>query len=85
MSKLTTTPLSFTYSSTFKEAANLKNDTIYLLLIIKFTNDNGKPQKPFERMFTIYNRVFNNQLPEATSEQYENVKKYLISIGKWPK
>ena len=53
-------------------------DTLYDYISISFTDKNGKPQKPFERMYIITKEFFNkSSLPEAHQHEYDSVIAYL--------
>jgi hypothetical protein len=57
-------------------------DTIYNYIKIIYANRNGKIQPPFIRIFKIINSD-KNSLPEADSNQFEQVKRCLIREKKW--
>jgi hypothetical protein len=83
--RLTSSPIAFQYGGPIRTGAApyLSADTGFVFIRIEFANDNGKPQKPFERMYYEDKNYRNKTLREAHSDEFENVKKYLVSIHKW--
>jgi hypothetical protein len=80
-STLTGQPTHYTLYGTMR--TRQMTDTIYVYEKVEYTDEFGKPQKPFIGMYTIDKQTMNGYLPETWQEPYEKVKKLLVDQNKW--